>query len=142
MGKKRKHKKRQRSSSSSSSQDTKKKKVETIVVDGFYLIQDDKEFLEEGSKREMHDLACQYREVGWNVVVMDQADYNEWVNRNTERERALERQKQDQEYREAAAQDAKKQAEKERLEKLRRDFANPQKRREIIAKSYELLFRK
>ena len=111
-------------------------------MDGFYLIQDDKEFLEEGSKREMHDLACQYREVGWNVVVMDQADYNEWVNRNTERERALERQKQDQEYREAAAQDAKKQAEKERLEKLRRDFANPQKRREIIAKSYELLFRK
>ncbi|MAD23075.1 MAG: hypothetical protein CMO44_02740 [Verrucomicrobiales bacterium] len=101
----------------------------------FYLIQDDTDVLFSGTKRGAEDLKEQYLRLDMNVQVYDDVEHTSWKRRCI-------RKKQDEEYEEAKARDAEKQAEKERLEQLRRDFSDPQKRREIIAKSYELLFRK
>ena len=101
----------------------------------FHVIQDDTKVLYSGTKRSAEDMKKQYIKLDMDVQVQDDDEHDLWKRRCIMK-------KQDEAYEEAAAQDAKKQAEKESLEKLHRDFANPQKRREIFAKSYELLFRK
>ena len=101
----------------------------------FHVIQDDTTVLFSGTKRSAEQMKKQYIQLDMDVQVQDDNEHDSWKRRCIMK-------KQDEEYEEAKARDAKKQAEKERLEKLRRDFANPEKRREIIAKSYELLFRK
>lgn len=101
----------------------------------FHVIQDDTKVLYSGTKRSAEDMKKQYIKLDMDVQVQDDDEHDSWKRRCIMK-------KQDEAYEEAKARDAKEQAEKERLEKLRRDFANPEKRREIIAKSYELLFRK
>jgi len=101
----------------------------------FHLIQDDTTVLYSGTKRAAEDLKKQYLQFDMNVKVQDDVEHISWKRRCI-------RKKQDEEYEEAKARDAEKQAEKERLEKIHRAFADPVKRREIIAKSYELLFQK
>ena len=99
----------------------------------FYLVQGE-EVLEKGTKRRVKDLESQYKQLGMPVTVVDEQEYGNWKRRCI-------RKKQDEEYEEAKARDAEKQAEKERFEKIHRAFADPVKRRQIIANSYEKLFR-
>ena len=100
----------------------------------FYLVQGE-EVLEKGTKRRVEDLESKYKQLGMSVRVVDEQEYGNWKRRCI-------RKKQDEEYEEAKARDTEKQTEKERLEKIHRAFADPVKRREMIAKSYELLFQK
>ena len=100
----------------------------------FYLVQDE-QVLESGTKRKVEDLEASYRQLGMNVAVMDEQQYGSW-------KRHCITSKQDEEYREALRRDAEKQAEKQRLEQLQRDFSDREKRCEIIRKSYERLFQK
>lgn len=100
----------------------------------FYLVQDE-QVLESGTKRKVEDLEESYRRLGMNVKVFDEQQYGSWKRRCITS-------KQDEEYREALRRDAEKQAEKQRLEQLQRDFSDREKRCEIIRKSYERLFQK
>ena len=95
----------------------------------YYLLQG-QELLEQGTKRKMQDLEQSYKQLGMDVAVVDEQQYGAWKRRCT-----LKRQ--DEEYEQAKAADL----EKQRLRQLQEDFRDPAKRREIIANSYELLFR-
>ena len=95
----------------------------------FYLVQDEV-VLESGTKRTVEDLEATYRQLGMNVVVYNEQQHESWKRRRT-----VDRQ--NTEYEEAAALDM----EKQRLQQLQIAFLDPAKRRDIIAKSYEKLFR-
>ena len=95
----------------------------------YYLLQG-QELLEQGTKRKMQDLEQSYKQLGMEVSVVDEQQYEAWKRRCT-----LKRQ--DEEYEQAKAADL----EKQRLRQLQEHFRDPAKRREIIAKSYDLLFR-
>ena len=125
---KKKRRKRNREYQDNGSSSTSKRRC-------FHLIQDDTNVLFSGTKRGAEDLEEQYRQLDMDVKVQDEVEHTSW-------KRSCIRKKQDKEYGEAKARDAEKQAEKERLEQLQRDFSDPVKRRQIIAKSYELLFQK
>ncbi len=101
----------------------------------FYLVQDDEKFLESGTERQMQDLKESYGSYEMNVAVLNEQQYQTWIDRCITS-------KQDEEYREALRRDAEKEAEKQRYEQLQRDFSDRKKRCEIISKSYEELFQK
>ena len=95
----------------------------------FYLLQDE-QVLESGTKRKVQDLEKSYRQLGMNVTVCDDHQYASWKRRCV-----LHRQ--NKAYEEALKIDM----EKERLQKLQMDFSDRRKRCNIIANSYEKLFR-
>ena len=101
----------------------------------FHIIQDGTNVLFSGTKRAAEELKKQYIQLDMDVQVQDDDEHESWKRRCI-------RNKQDEAYEEAKARDAENEAEKERLEKIHRAFADPVKRREMIAKSYDWLFPK
>ena len=105
----------------------------------FFLLDKDKELLESGSKRKLISMQGEYSHFMDALSIVDEPTYA-----NIKRRKLM--QKQTEEYEQASLFDLKAEAHEKTMEtealkyeKLRQDFKDPVKRREILYESYKKL---